>query len=401
MSFAHLIVPPKEHRIPITLKSAVQPLLCYLPYLYLCYLARRENTRIIRLLTLPIVLLSIITAAYRYTWTHPSLYVYNWGQCFFALVAIGRALDMALTPQGMLKLSESRPGVSISKQPLRFTGLLDAFDLAFTLRGLSYKFSQGTYIPPHTRPTASRRAFLLATLRSFTINYLMLDILDSTIKLLPNGIGTIHGGSIFLPPYFTATPWARYGASTFIHILTGSALLAGFNMVYDLIVLIAVGVFDSPPLSWPPLMENPFAADSMHSFWGRRWHQLLRRPLVVLGGIPGSWLTGDVGMLCGTFVASALFHECSMYAMDRGLDLGGFLFFAIQGPILILERVWRMGTRRRVHGWIGRLWVYFVMFGLGQPLTDSWHRRGLGGGMVIPPFFSPTRLLLLPHLKRH
>ncbi|KAF8631400.1 hypothetical protein AX15_002408 [Amanita polypyramis BW_CC] len=420
----HAIIPPQEHRVPITLRTSVQPLLCYLPYLYLCYLARRQNTFLIRVLILPLVILCIVTAAYRYTWTHPSLYVYNWGQCFFALMAVGRAFDMALTPEGMLKYGETQPGVVKGKQPSKpngdhpnggnhyvngnaprrpplAVGLGDAFDLFHTLRGLSYKFSEGTYVAPHTRPVSSRRAFLLATLRSFIISYLALDIIDSIFKFLPNDIGTIRGGSIFLPPYFVATPWARYTVSTFIHFLTGSALMAGFLMVYDLVILIAVGVFNSSPLSWPPLMENPFAADSMHMFWARRWHQLLRRPLVVIGGIPGSWIAGDAGMLCGTFIASGLFHECSMYAMDRGLDIGGFMFFVIQGPLLILERVWRKATGRRVRGWFGTLWVYTVIFVPGQALTDSWHRRGLGGGMVIPPFFSLTRMILVPLLQQY
>lgn len=33
-------------------------------------------------------------------------------------------------------------------------------------------------------------------------------------------------------------------------------------------------------------------------------------------------------------------------------------------------------------------------------LVNAWHRRGLGGGMVIPPFISPTRLLLVPIVQR-
>lgn len=384
----HAIILPAEQRIPITLGTAMQPLLCYLPFLYLCYLARRRNTFLARVLLLPIVVLLILASAYRYTWTHPALYVYNWGQGSLAILTIARALDFALTPQGILKYGETLPGVSKGKRSNKtnghlgaddnaaprsalVAGLTDAFDLAHTYRGLSYKFSQGAYVPPHTRPLTSKSAFLAATLRSLAANYLVLDIIESIIKILPNGIGTIHGGSMFLPPTFTATPWARYTVSTFVHLLTGSALMAGFQMVYDLIVLIAVGLFNSPPVSWPPLMDSPFTADSMHSFWGRRWHQLLHRPLVVLGGIPASWIAGDIGLLCGTFLASGLFHEGAMTAMNRGVDLKGFLFFAIQGPILILERLWRQVTRRRVHGWLGRLWVYTIVFILGQPLSKT------------------------------
>ena len=385
------VFPPRAQRIPMTLDTALQPLLCYLPFLYLCYLARRQNTFLARVLLLPVVILCIFTSAYRYVWTHPALYVYNWGQGSLAILTIARALDIALTPKGILKYGETRPGVSKGKKAnghhpnadedspngnaaprsALVTGLADALDLAHTYRGLSYKFSEGAYVPPHTRPLTSKSAFLTATLRSLAINFLAVDIIDSIFKILPNGVGTVDGGSIFLPPTFAATPWARYTVSTFIHFLTGSALMAGFNMVYELIVLLAVGLFNSPPAAWPPLMDRPFSADSMHSFWGRRWHQLLRRPLIVLGGIPASWIAGDIGLLCGTFIASGLFHEGAMTAMDRGVDLRGFLFFVIQGPILILERLWRQVTGRRVHGWLGRLWVYAVIFVLGQPLSKK------------------------------
>ena len=30
--------------------------------------------------------------------------------------------------------------------------------------------------------------------------------------------------------------------------------------------------------------------------------------------------------------------------------------------------------------------------------VDAWHRRGLAGGLVIPPILSPTRQLLWPLL---
>ena len=33
-------------------------------------------------------------------------------------------------------------------------------------------------------------------------------------------------------------------------------------------------------------------------------------------------------------------------------------------------------------------------------IVNAWHRRGLGGGMVIPPFLSPFRIFVLPTLQR-
>ena len=57
------------------------PLVCYLPFIFLAFLARRQDTYLIRLLLLPTVITLILVAAYRFTWTQPELNVYNWGQC--------------------------------------------------------------------------------------------------------------------------------------------------------------------------------------------------------------------------------------------------------------------------------------------------------------------------------
>jgi len=183
------------------------------------------------------------------------------------------------------------------------------------------------------------------------------------------------------------------------YVLAGSALLAGFGMAYDFNSVIAITFFESSPSSWPPVVDHPWGADSMHAFWSMHWHQLLRRTFMVFGGYPGKWLAGNTGMVLGAFVASGLFHECAMYSMARGFDHRGVTFFAIQGPFLIGERLWRKVSGRRVAGWSGRLWVYFCMFILAQPLTDSWYTRGLGGAMVIPLGTSPARLVLVPFVQ--
>ncbi len=329
----------------------------------------------------------------------------------------------------MLKVGESQPGVKkgkdkntttngaaveISESPRNAyiaTWLYDAVDIIHTLRGLRWKFGQGMYIPTHKRPL-ERSAFLRATLISFIKNYLVLDLLESCIKLFP-GVGTPMGGSIFYPELSIPT---RYIVSTTIHIMTGSAILTGFCMVYDLITLIAVGLLDGSPLSWPPVVDDPWKSDSMHRFWAKDWHQLLRQTFIVFGGYPGKWLGGDVGMMLGTFLASGLFHECAMYSMGRGYDHSATIFFAMQGPVLFLERLWSKKTGRRVSGTFGRIWVFFIMFVCAQPMgmhllldfhyvadhpvVNGWHRRGLGGGKVIPPFISPARWIPLPLVKR-
>ncbi|KXN88083.1 hypothetical protein AN958_07542 [Leucoagaricus sp. SymC.cos] len=447
------LIPPAEERVPLTWNNGIIPLLCYVPLVFMAYLARRPDTYPIRLLLLPSTISAVLFAAYHFTWTEPILNVYNWGQCLMAAVVIAKAIEYALTKEGILKIGESRPGVVKGKSKIDHPSespngtqtmsesspddhggfiprwLSDAFELLHTNRGLSFKFGQITYTPPFTRPLTSRRAFLSTTLQSFIVNYLKLDFCESLIKLFPGGIGTPLGGSIFLSQL--PMPFPRYLVSTIIHILTGFALLSGFGMVYDLCTLFAVGVVGTSPTAWPPVTEQPWLAESMHELWARRWHQLLRQTFLVYGGYPGKWVLeslaiaslaplalafpsakrsgqiklttaqfGSLGMLLGAFIASGLFHECAMYAMNRGFDFIPVFFFALQGPILIGERVWRKVTGKRVGGWIGRLWVYFNMFVLAQPMINSWHRRGLGGGMVLPPMFSPMRLFVIPLLRR-
>jgi hypothetical protein len=73
------VVPIEEHRIPLTLQNAIYPVLCYTPFIFLAYLARRPDTYIIRLLWLPTVITAILVSAYRFHWA-PELNAYNWGQ---------------------------------------------------------------------------------------------------------------------------------------------------------------------------------------------------------------------------------------------------------------------------------------------------------------------------------
>lgn len=277
----------------------------------------------------------------------------------------------------MLKIGESRPGVMKGKQsanhPIRHSGhpfiapwLYDSLELMCTVRGLDWKFGQGIHIPKETKPL-DRLPFIRATTMSFVQNFLLLDLLESVIKLFP-GVGSPVGGSMF---YSNLPPVWRYTVSTLIHMITGTSLLVGFGMVYDLITLLAVLVLNSSPSSWPPILDHPWTADSMHVFWSKRWHQLFRHTFLILGGYPGKWIAGDLGLFFGTFIASGLYHEGSIYTMGRGFDLTVLIFFTLQAPVLIMERMWKRLTGRRVGGLMGRIWVYSILFIGAQPMSMS------------------------------
>jgi hypothetical protein len=259
-----------------------------------------------------------------------------------------------------------KPRKSILSPPI-----LDTLDLIFSMRGIGWEFGRGVFIPKETKPLA-RSPFLRATLRSFASNYILLDFLNFLVKLFP-GVGSFSGGSIF----YASLPWPqRYAVSTTIHFLTGCSIYTGFAFVYDLITLFGVYILHNPPASWPPVFFRPFTADSLHSFWSKRWHQTLRHVFLVYGGYPIRRLfsllslPSDLAVVLGVFTVSGLYHECGMYTMGHGLQWRVPVFFALQAPLLVLERLFRRVTGRTVSGMWGVVWVYFCIVVLGQPLSE-------------------------------
>lgn len=226
-------------------------------------------------------------------------------------------------------------------------------------------------MPREDRPL-ERGPFLKATWWIFFKYFLLLDLLDSCFKLIPE-IGSPFGGSIFFP----LPPVQRYAVSTTIHIMTGTTLLAGFEMMYALMTLVGVGLLHQSPLLWPPFLDHPFSSDSLTIFWAKRWHQLLRRTFIIFGGYPGYWIgswiskgTAKVAMLFGVFAASGLYHELTTYTMGRGFNKNITLFFVWQAFATLSERVWYRVTGKKVQGWIGLIWVYFCIMVVGQPCSE-------------------------------
>ena len=309
----------------------------------------------------------------------------------FAELICGKAIDFAWRRDGMLKVGEAKPGV-LSKssncsngthdgdtpsvdckklslhttRPGRTTlppWLHDSFEVALTMRGLGWQFGANLYIPRDTRPS-ERSAFLFATAISTLKHFLLFDVLESLVKLIPE-VGSPHGGTIFKQNL----PFPqRYILSTAIHLAAGTCLISGFEMMHGIITLLALMAFSSSPEMWPPLMDNPWISDSLHIFWAKRWHQVLRQTFFVYGGFFGKWLAGDMGMLFGTFFASGMYHEYSAYMLGKGFGWPPVLFFMIQPLLLFLEKMWHRTTGKRVGGIFGRLWVYFCIFVIAQPL---------------------------------
>ncbi|KAI0308460.1 hypothetical protein OF83DRAFT_247463, partial [Amylostereum chailletii] len=250
------VIPPPEARIGVTWTNAPCLFEAVVPFTVMAYLVRRPDTRLMRVLLLPLVITTTLHSAFTYTWRDPRLNVYNWGGALAAFVTIAKSIDMAFATHGRMKQGEKELGsmeepAIAAKEGSQATGdketrhrpfasflptwLEDAFEIMFALRGLGWDFGRDVPVPPPTRPQ-QRGPFLRATLLSFLSNYLLLDFIESVLKLVP-GVGSVEGDTIFLP---TLPPLQRYALSTAIHFSTGCALLVGFGMVYDLCTALAV-----------------------------------------------------------------------------------------------------------------------------------------------------------------
>ncbi|KAH8104954.1 hypothetical protein DFH11DRAFT_1836750 [Phellopilus nigrolimitatus] len=396
------------------------------------------DTHTIRLLMLPAVIMSAIHSCFGYMWTGHGMNVFNWGEgkheysALFlrlrlcCLVCIGKALDYALAKEGRFKVGEARPGAdrtpAISKKDYDPADPARPADADVPAAGAATPrvrascrvacwmrsscssrsaASAGTLARTCTsRRSASRsRAspFVAATLNSFAYNFAALDLLEASIKLVP-GVGSPRGG-VHLPagPAAAAALRAQHGGA---QSRAAARCSRGSRWCYDLrgarggrAARARAGVVAARARRAVPRGEPARVR-------GERWHQLLRHTFVVFGGAPGAALAGAPGMALGAFLASGVYHELSSVAMGRGVDARVVAFFAAQGAFVILERVWRRVTGRRVGGWPGRVWLYFDIMVLGQPMIDAWHMKGLGGGRMIPPVISPTRQLLFPLLSR-
>lgn len=319
---------------------------------------------------------------------------------------MSKAIEYAFTPTGRLKVGETKlPPIGgerdthapssptakhrASKPSFLPPAVSDAFEVLFACRGYGWDFGRGVHVPHEYRPL-ERGPFLKATCKIFLKYFLLLDFLESCLKLSPK-LSSPFGGSLFLP----LPPLQRYTISTTIHIATGMTLIAGFEMLYALTTLIGVGLFHQSPLLWPPFLDHPFSSDSLSDFWAKRWHQFLRRVFVVFGGYPASWLglrvskeVAKVFGLFGVFAASGLYHELSTYTLGRDFNKDPILFFVWQAFAVLGERIWYKVTGRKVQGWIGLTWVYFSIMILGQPCGEHFRVHSLQ-----PPTTDPVLII--------
>jgi hypothetical protein len=279
------------------------------------------------------------------------------------------------------------------------TVLLDAWDLFFAFRGVGWNWSRGLHlplIPPGSRYAAKRGPFLVRTFGALIFCVIAIDSLLYFVQWFdPSTIGSTKGGSIFDPDL---PPFLRYSRSWMLSLIGAMMVYVMIRIGYDFCSVIGVGVIQQDVVHYPPLFDNPWIPTSIHQFWSRGWHQILRDSFINLGAVPMIHMTGSraAGVL-GAFFISGILHDAATRNMGKGSDsLYICGFFMMNGVGILLEQAWRKFTGYRVGGMLGGIWSYIWIISWNQLFVDAWARTGVFGSIIIPPQIRPSVLLFGP-----
>jgi len=164
--------------------------------------------------------------------------------------------------------------------------------------------------------------------------------------------------------------------------------VVGWTGMIGMVLILHFGFFHLLSCLWRsvglqarPLMNRPWAANSVGDFWGRRWntafrdltHRLLFRPCA-------SWF-GSRWAIVVAFLFSGAIHDLVISVPAHGGYGGPTTFFAIQGVAMLCERS-SLGARIGLgDGWQGR---FFAAVVLVAPIGLLFHPPFVVG--VIVPF---------------
>ena len=270
---------------------------------------------------------------------------------------------------------------------------MDALDLATNFRSIGWNWPKSAKFPTETRPTSSRTVFCLYVLLSAVVHGFIYSILHiAMLSFSPETFTVLSGGTIFdasLPPLI------RYVRSSIITVVDAFVIYFLVQFVYSVGTLIGVAVFRQDPAQWPPVIQAPWLATSVRDFWSRRWHQLLRRSFIVLGGWPLSIFFGRVGYIFGSFLASGIFHNVVVRMHNDNVQPWYLpLSFGMMAAGIVLEDVFTSLTGRRVGGWKGWLWTMAWLIVWGSLIVDGFTRGGMFANSSVFVSASPARAVV-------
>ncbi|KAH9940665.1 membrane bound O-acyl transferase family-domain-containing protein [Amylocystis lapponica] len=274
------------------------------------------KSRVTRAAFFPILLACV----YRTATTHHDVTIWTWSALLSALASDLLIISDAAKLRG--------PGQTVSPYDLPLTARCKwALSLIFSLRRIGFTHSDGPPRQVRPSPLVSRSTFVLRQAVEFAKLYIVMDI--------------AHGCMLWMAEC-RADPAlvSRYG-SLFHRLQALAALVAargftGLGYIFISCVVVATGLSDAR--AWPPMHGKWSDAYTIRGFWGRAWHQLLRRVVSAHGefvssGIlrlrPGTVVSNNVARFAG-FYTSGLIHSFGYHGTLRHHwgDLGFYIWQA-------------------------------------------------------------------------
>ena len=296
------------------------------------------------------------------------------------------------------------------------TGLKDrlafTIDYATSLRGLSWfgdrhwSWAPSPLLRAPTR-NVPRREFVVRSLRSLILHYLVIDIIDSIDKSRKwDTTNRFPVTSLSIPEQILFSICVCMG--TVLSITVTHTLFAG--------AAVALG---SSPVSWPPMFDRPFQSVSLADFWSRRWHAIFRRVFTRLSSLimpflpipDGYYRLRTAARAVIIFALSASMHILLMYRLELSdpshpsllqtfLDYSVMAFFLAQPVGLAIEAlairplVEKTFSGEKARTNVMRIWAWGFMLWSGRYWSDVWVKRGLWSELVHAVGYSLVRGLL-------
>lgn len=310
---------------------------------------------------------------------------------------LGYASDLILFSEPQISFRREGQRKPVCEMAL-FERLYWAASLAFDWRGVQWSCQ----ISNLQRSHLPRWAFVRSKLYRVITVYLLRDIV----------FFCLHRN-----PAFNRIDGERFGAHGFLW-QTWNVLLfwfcvgASLYIAHSVASAIAVAVGLSEPRDWPDFFGPWLRTTSMRQFWGKTWHQMMRRPVTgagkylarnVLKFRAGSALSSYT-QLYVAFVLSGIIHAAGDWMVMRNITSArlNIQFFIMQAMIITVEDMVIAAAKKfgitRIPFFVSYAWVICWMAWSGPMWLETVIQAEFSEGM--PSVFLFQRLLNLLHINR-
>ncbi|KAJ4469066.1 membrane bound O-acyl transferase family-domain-containing protein [Lentinula edodes] len=269
---------------------------------------------------------------------------------------------------------------NISEKPFS-TRFLWAWKLVLSPRGIGWSHEPKDILPPH--PKAQSRVSFISSQFLSTIPWIFIG--DAANLALRNHPGFQLNG----PSISNVGPFMRI-LNVWIFALPGAATL---QLQYKMFSIIATAAGFYRPEDWPELFGKWSDAYTIRRFWGRTWHQIMRRWVSAPGNIvaqrflnlkQGTKISAYTKLFVAFLISGTIHQMCDYSLQHRDFWAGGsFTFFLSQAVMIILEDSFiaagerlgiQAGSYVRILGYIWTL----VWFAIALPIwLDPYFHDGM------------------------